>query len=1056
MSQIPQQGGASVHARGRIPSTDLASLINFLVKAFPTDENRSDHPLGWPVLTFDPVKKRLGINTYGILRRFLAQKEMRDAFRQSETTGFLCDLVSPPKNFTAKMGGRIFNDNIAGLSQNITKLKRLIADEIDRLGITSENILVSDPASALQELAHLTGIKHFFEALPAKLVAMEFAKTERPASLREKDVARVLSALEEIQAEDWLERMTSSIANTQSHRDDEFDEIQRDKLTETLRQDFDKNDSQVTRFLNFLEDEALSRVRLSVSFAIMKGLGVQVAKSEKATDKAFVNYVQSVVDLFAHYGAPESPHSMHLNLSRDYGLAADFSVSQELVKAMFYNCLPVWSEWNTQLFESRRVDPISRGVSVVREVSYRFRVNGKDPRNEMFPAFDSRLMRLREVLLDNSGEEQSSSRLRRGLSEVVFLWLVLNPAINSSNLPEEAEKLIAKLNTEGKPQVEMLLQDLSSWNERVKGLSKTLVDLLRTKSRTVIAHAQRSIDDLYMVVQQGVVDWSAIERSKGKARDPLVKPTQGQNENVEWFKHIKIAKKPDDVLAPLFSVRVKTALNERTLAMRENGMATTRIVRQAPEKLLNITWMPIRVDEKQTPVKAKPRAEINPVWRMGSGVDIWYEPEQLKQRDNPKYTDEDRRQYRAAAASALTILVYVVLQILTEKLTREHGESLPALMLRFQTQGKKASEKEGDHLVYAASQAIESALMRDTPVRMQGLVTDGNRYYKDKGAAFALSAAFPLVVGTGNKPTIDKIAAVVYSTRPCDDHPDLYESAGFIFRAKTYLADAVNEPLGGYRLAFDRMQSHVVETSDEFKSPKLIVEEVSRLQGMSYEHIILISSHFGNRRINRSAERHSPHTQTAFLDEVAMKFANVSLYMLRRDVFPATRLHTRMPSESAFEAVRISDHDEFAIDHGDGILKQLIPVFTFATLSIVGNDDASRPQSGFCTYFWDADYQVRDTEWRERVRFNILGSGNGTRDCLLNVLRGLHFLEAEKQPEAGVFKPVLDPFGWMQPSSTGSAGEIVVIPASRRKGNVLLSLPAVLSHVTEALHSGRA
>lgn len=1056
MSQIPQQGGASVYARGRIPSTDLTSLINFLVKAFPPDENRSDHPLGWPVLTFDPAKKRLGINTYGILRRFLVQKEMRDAFRQTETTGFLCDLVSPPKNFTAKMGGRVFNDNIAGLSQNITKLKRLIADEIERLGISSENIEVPDPASSLQNLAQLTGLNHFLEELPAQLVAMEFAKTERPASLREKDVARVLSALEEIQAEDWLERMASSIANTQSHRDEEFDEIQRDKLIETLRQDFDKNESQVTRFLNFLEDEALSRVRLSVSFAIMKGLSAQIAKSEKGNDKVFVDYIQRVVDLFEHYGAPECTHSMHLDLSRDYGLAADFSLSQELVKAMFYNCLPVWSEWNTQLFESRRVDPISRGVSVVREVSYRFRVNGKDPRNEMFPAFDSRLMRLREVLLDNSGDDKPSFRLRRSLSEVVFLWLVLNPAINSSNLLEEAEKLTTKLNTEGKVCVEMLLQDLSSWSERVKGLSKTLVELLRTKSRTVIAHAQRSIDDLYLVVQQGVVDWSAIERSRGKVRDPLVKPAQGQNENVEWFNHIKIARKPDDVLEPLFSVRIRTALNERTLAMRENGMAKINIVRQNPTKLLNISWMPIRVDENQKPIKAKPRAEIDPIWRMGAGVDIWYEPEQLKQRDNPKYTDEDRRQYRAAAATALTILVYVVVQILTEKLTKEHGESLPTLMLRFQTQGKKASEKEGDHLIYAASQAIESALMRDTPVRMQGLVTEGNRYYKDKGAAFALSAAFPLIMGVGSKPPINKIAAVIYTTRPCDDHPDSYGTAGFIFRAKTYLADAVNEPLGGYRLAFDRMQSHIVESRDEFKSPKLIVEEVSRLQRMGYEHIILISSHFGNRRINRSAERHSPHTQTAFLDEVATKFSNVSIYMLCRDVFPATRLHTRMRSESAFEAVRISDHDEFAIDHGDGILKQLIPVFTFATLAIVGNDDAARPQSGFCTYFWDADYQVRNTEWRERVRSNMLGSGNGTRECLLNVLRGLHFLEAEKQPEAGIFKPVLDPFGWMQPSSTGNAGEIVVIPASRRKGTVLLSLSAVLSHVTEALHSGRA
>ncbi len=1056
MSQLPQQGGASVYARGQIPSTDLASLIDFLVKAFPPSGDDLNHPSGWSVLKFDPEKKRLSINTYGILRRFLAQNEMRDAFRQTSTSGFLRDLVSPQKNFTAKFGGRIFNDKITELSQQITKLKRLITDDIEKFGVSPDNLLVNDPASALQELSKITGIKDFLKELPAKMVSIEFTKTNRQASSREKEVARVFSALEDIQAEDWLDRMARSIADAQSHRDDEFDEIQKDKLLETLRQDFDKHDSQITRFLNFLEDEALARVRLRVSFAMMESLAVQVSKSDHANDRRFVDYVQRVSKLFEHYGSPESPHSLQLNLTRVYGLSAEFSISHELVKAMFYNCLPIWAEWKTQLFESRRIDPLSRGVSVVREVSYRFRVNGKDPRNEMEHAFDSRLKRLREVLLDHSGNEPSPFVLRRSLTEVVFLWLVLNPNINSSSLLIEAEQLVQRLQEQGQPGIATLLDNLSSWSPAVKGLSKTLITLLRTKSRNVLTHAQRAIDDLYLVVQQGVVDWSAIERSKGKVRDPLIKSAAEQSENVEWFKHIQIACKPDEVLDPLFSIRIRTILNERTLAVREDGNSTLQVSRELPDKLLNITWMPISVDEKQTPVKPRHRAKIESAWRMGAGIDIWYDPDQLKYSTRKDIPEEDNRQYRAAAATVMAVLVYVVLQVLTEKLVKTSAELLPALMVRFQAQGKKALENEGDHWVYAISQAIESALMRDIPIRMQGLVTEGERRYKDKGAAFALSAAFPIIVGTGTAPFINKIATVIYSTRPCDDFPGSDDTAGFIFRAKTYLADVVNDgPMAGYRLAFDRMQSHVVETRDAFKSPKLIVEEVSTLQDMGYEHIILLSSHFGNPRINRSAQRHSPHTQTAFLDEVASKFAHVSLYMLRRDVFPATRLHTRTRSESAFETVGISDHDDFVIDQGDGVLKQLIPVYTFATLAIVGNDEAARPQSGFCTYFWDADYQVRNSEWRERVRSNLLGSSNGIRDCLLNVLRGLHYLEAEKQPEGGVFKPVLDPFGWVQPTSNGAAGEIVVCPSSRRKGNVLLSLPALLSHVTESLHKGK-
>lgn len=99
--------------------------------------------------------------------------------------------------------------------------------------------------------------------------------------------------------------------------------------------------------------------------------------------------------------------------------------------------------------------------------------------------------------------------------------------------------------------------------------------------------------------------------------------------------------------------------------------------------------------------------------------------------------------------------------------------------------------------------------------------------------------------------------------------------------------------------------------------------------------------------------------------------------------------------------------------------------------------------------------QVRDSEWVERSRANLLGAIPQARDCLIAVLRGLHFLEAEKSPTSGVAQPVLDPFGWVSPASAGAAGEIEVMRESRRRGNAFLSLPAVLSQVTDALHRGR-
>lgn len=734
MSQHPQQGGASVHARGQIPSTDLAFLIQFLVEAYPPDRNATNPVYAWPVLTFDAKNNRLGINTYGILRRFLAQKDLQASFKQGADTGFLRDIASPPKGFAAKLGGRLFKDNILDVSQHLIQLKRLIETEIADLDVSINNLLINDPASALEALSTKTKCRSFLKPWPAQMVAMEFAKFDRSKESREKEVARILSAQEEIQAEDWLDRMASSISETQSHRDDEFDTLQREKLIATLRQDFDKQDSQVTRFLNFLEDEALSRVRLRVSFAIMESLAAQKSKSTKTADQKFIDYVRRVTLLFGYFGAPESQHSIHLDLTQAFGLAAEFSISQELTKALFYNCLPVWAEWNTQLFESRKIDSQTRGVSVVREVSYRFRVNGKDPLNEMEPAFDARLNRLRAILLEDSNFEIPPSKLRRNLSELVFLWLTLNPGIQSSELLTAASQLTHDLKQQGRLGLATLLSDLQLWSGDVKELSKTLVALLTTQSENIINHAQRSVDDLYLVVQQGVVDWTSIERSKGRVRDPLIKPPSGQAENIEWFKHIQIANNPDDVVDPLFSVRVRTQLHERTLSVRADNNTAITTRRDLPTQLLNITWRPFRVDENQSPIQRTHRVFMDRVWFMDSGIDIWYDPERLKLRKHPKFSDEDQRQYRAAAATAVAVLTYVVLQIVSEKMASQSDTHLPALMIRFQEQGKNAAQEEGDRWIYAISQAVESALMRDIPIRMQGLVADGNKTdYKVRG-----------------------------------------------------------------------------------------------------------------------------------------------------------------------------------------------------------------------------------------------------------------------------------------------------------------------------------
>lgn len=957
----------------------------------------------------------------------MTDKHLRDAFRQTDCGGFLRDLIKPAKNTTAKMGGKIFQDDFGGLARAIQKLKNGIDDQLDQFDLNANQLLVNNPKVALAALGKAVGLKDFYRPLPAKLVPIAFAKAghiESPNCL-----ARVFSAVEETQAENLPKQLAKTIADALEQRDDEFDERQREKLIAGLEQEANQTDSQVTRFLNFLEDHAQSRVRLSVSFAIMRNLARRARTLNDDNSNAFVDYVHRIIILFKLYGKPETEQVLCLNLSRDYGEAADFSAFDELVKQGFYDCLPVWAEWKAQIFESRQTDP----AATIREVSYRFRVNGKNPQDELKPAFESRLSRLYEAL-ERTDYSQS---LAKKIMQVAFLWLVLSPKIPRNATLEqlhiEAEKLAVFLKENGRVGVLQLIEQLKDQSDVVKKLSQTLGRLAKT-SPNVIADSQNDVSDLHLVVQQSIINWAALERWRGKVPDPLIKKNGNQHEITEWLKHIKIAKNPSEVVDSLFSIRVHTTLHERTLMSQNDAVSTLHTQRDVPDQLLNIVWQPFDVN-------------VDSTWLMGAGITILYNPTFFDQKDHPDYSDEDRRQYRAAAISALAVFVYTTLQVVAKSFTVGRKQPLSALMLRFQVQGENAHKTAGDRLIYAAAQAIEAALMQDLSLRMQGMVTNNPTDYQKSGTAFALSAAFPLLFSA--TPTLPKIAVVIYATRPCDVNLKIPDADGFIFRAKTYLADATTTPLIGYRLRFEKMQSQVVSNQDAFENPQLIFEEVARLHRFGYAHIILISNHYSNRRINRSAQRHSPHTQTCFVDEIAAHFPTVNLYMLRRDVFTAIRLRSRNNNESAFHTTHLSDHHHAAILPGE-LVKQLIPVLTFATLKVVG-DNTERPQSGFCTYFFDTEQTGNNIEWRERARAHLL-TDSPIRESLLAVLRGLHFLETEKKPENNQNKPVLDPFSWIQPATIGGAGEIQVIPPTKDTGGIELSLPAVLTRISDVLH----
>jgi hypothetical protein len=437
----------------------------------------------------------------------------------------------------------------------------------------------------------------------------------------------------------------------------------------------------------------------------------------------------------------------------------------------------------------------------------------------------------------------------------------------------------------------------------------------------------------------------------------------------------------------------------------------------------------------------------------GHGIDVEYDLRLLtltKTKDDEKEGSEQRR---TAAVASVGLLVYMTLWELVQRV-KAHVPNLTMTLLRLQQTGKgtnrEADAHDGNTAIYAVSQAVERALARELPVKLQGLTTDNDARdtirWKNRGALAALFGGQPVRFEQGGG--LDKVAVVTYVTRPCDVHPAFPEADGHLFVSRTYLADSKD---GETELRVDRMLSRVVENRQDFRTPHLILEEIARLRKAGYQHALMLSHHFGNRHIGRAAERHAPHGTLEFLDEAAARFPDVHLYPLRRDVFPATRLRKRQSLESGFEVLRYDAHQKMYGDDAMGVSRSLVPIYTFATLHVVG--DEGRPQSGFCTYFFDVEHRLSDFNLKESTRANILGTGEAqsVRESLVSVLRGIHFMESEKPSDKNRLLPVLDPFDWATPKSNAAAGEVVAM--SRRGGrSILLSMPALLTHVTKVLH----
>ena len=596
-----------------------------------------------------------------------------NGLKPGSDSGFLRDSPTPRRRAAAHIGGRIVEGTGGLLHKEVARLATLVDAEFQHLGIPASSLasLASEaPHKVLEEIGSrvdcdLDGALAGRTRLHRTLLE-PVAETLRG---RGAEVARTMTAVEEIVGDrpDHLEHMTSAVGELL--RADQHSERDVGIALATLRQQMEIPDSQVSRFFDFLEDEALARVRLHVTYRLMDAIAESAATRVETAHgndmRLLVAYTRRAQGLFGILGSGAG-EDVPVNVANRYGDVADFSMSGEVGLAGFSECLPVWPQSVAQIFEQQgRVAGQPAVRNTVREVSYRFRVNGLVPGSRQ-SAYVARLGRIRDSRLADSDQ----LRVRRSLAELVFLAAVvpsstdpelsLDPTAAAEQALGVAQDLTRQLERGGRQAIGETLSMLEQRAGVIDAVSRALVMVLKAGGAIVASARGGRTWEYFVNVSRQLVNLDRIAHSLDR---PLAIEEAPSKEMVAFFRNVRIT--ADSPLpSSLFSLPVRVRLGERSL-MSSGETATGRVARALPPRLAQVMWRAYATSTAADEATQLPLGPAVDTWQAPAYIELQYELATIGKNQGRTGRPQDPEQTEhllAAFRTAFAVLSYVALQ----------------------------------------------------------------------------------------------------------------------------------------------------------------------------------------------------------------------------------------------------------------------------------------------------------------------------------------------------------------------------------------------------------
>jgi hypothetical protein len=1026
-------------------SIDLAWLSGHLVEAFK--KTLSD---GASIFKFSRKNGLVLIfDSAPIMAHLISDENML----KRSPDHFLRDVKVPGRGKTVKIGGRIPAGSEGSLRSNLGKLASVATDAIsaafDKHAISPSEMWISqrDARNYLKEVSKEIGSFLDLDAV-ANIDELKFAKSINiPAGDM---VGRQVTSFETVEEGNRLHQIMKAAERYFLRKKHDPDEVEED--IEAWIERGARPGSFTDQFINFLDDEGLSRVRVAVSFRIMRAIAD--AAQQEGICRDLVRYVQRLQELFIRL-VESREETLRVELSSLFGPSGDFDLGAMLASASFCKTLPVWAVWETQLFERQSKEKGDSGVN--REICYHFRANGHNP-SENKSTFIVRVEAAKHALgADGGGSSQ------KRLAELLVYDAVLR-ADDIDPVTAIKQRMELMKGDGGRAQaLENLASDLTRSEGRIDVIADQMISILKTRSSAKhINEVTRDPISYFVNVTDGVLDKS----SAGAASDhPFSVAGPDLEQRIHWLKNLRITTNSVPASAnDFFAFKVVVHIGDRALAPSggRKQLATSRLT---DGRIALMNMLPTPNDEDDESKERKSVYELARKWRKGhSSLAMLYDPRHLSAYSGGSKSENKSHQHTKMAAirSALLILMQVVGERLLDAMeVDKHTDRL--ILYRHQLSNKQVGPLGwtfSSEAIFTISQALEHALGTKLNVKLQGSVAsprgDATTKRKQMKSFDAVISAFDMKMSGFPVHDLKKIGIVSFASRPCDvgESQVPSERDTYVVAGRGYLFEPVQEG------CVIRRRPNLLDTyegGDVVNNPSVVKEAVQDLVNEGCNHIVMIAHKYDGRSIGRSSARHRHHENVTFLNDLGASFPKVTFHSVVKDSMRVVRVSEKGAARIGYEIVGREAHAPRLV--GDDMKEAfnsegLIPFYSLATLHVVHAGAGKRPQSGVTTYYMlnpasaDAlDIRIGNT--------SLMTTGSPEHSSVVAALRGIHMIESEEGAMRKVVKPVLQPSSWMAPRDINGAGEITALidGTGRRGGTVELSLTAVAATVSQVLKS---